>query len=123
MPASPWSGLWFDPAGDGEGFNLIVTPVGSVIYYYGFASNGDRLWGVTAPFDFSYGNGEEITVDLLRATSGNFADPAANALMRWGSMTITGLSCDRMDYRLTTNDGSKTLAGRRLVGVTGLACP
>lgn len=123
VPASPWSGLWFDPAGDGEGFNLVVTPVGSVIYYYGFASNGDRLWGVTAPFEFSYGNGAEITVELLRASSGSFADPAANALVRWGSMTITGQSCDRMDYRLTTDDGSKTLAGRRLVGVTGLACP
>ncbi len=25
VPASPWSGLWFDPAGDGEGFNLIAA--------------------------------------------------------------------------------------------------
>ena len=123
VPASPWAGLWFDPAGDGEGFNLVVSPVGSVIYYYGFAANGDRLWGVTAPFDFDYADGAEITVDLLRASRGSFSDPAANALEPWGSMTILGRSCDRMDYRLATDEGSKTLAGQRLVGVTGLACP
>jgi murein DD-endopeptidase MepM/ murein hydrolase activator NlpD len=123
VPASPWAGLWFDPAGDGEGFNLVITPVGSVIYYYGFAADGDRLWGVTAPFDFSYADGAEITVELLRASRGSFSDPAANALEPWGSLTILGMSCDRMGYRLITDEGSKVLAGQRLVGVTGLACP
>ena len=122
MPESPWSGLWFDPTLDGEGFNLIVTPFGTALYYYGFDEDGDRLWLVTAPFEFDFAEGTETTVSLLRASSGTFDDPAENALQSWGTVTVTGVSCSRIDFSLNTNDGTKQMAGQRLVGVTGFDC-
>lgn len=119
---SPYAGLWYDPGLSGEGFNLIVAPPGTVLYYYGFDSNGDRLWLVTAPFEFSYADGAEITVELLKANAGTFLSPAAGALVSWGTMTITGISCNRMSYVLDTNEGDKVMAARRLVSVVGLDC-
>jgi len=43
----PLAGAWFDLNSEGEGFNLIVTPIGAVIYYYGFDKKGDRLWFIS----------------------------------------------------------------------------
>ncbi len=121
-PTSPYAGLWYDPGLDGEGFNLIVAPPGSVLYYYGFDADGNRLWLATAPFDFSYANGAQITVELLRSGSGTFAAPVSGALESWGTVTITGNTCNRMDYVLDTNEGDKTMDARRLVSVVGIDC-
>ena len=92
-PDTPYAGLWYDPALDGEGFNLVVTPVGSVLYYYGFDARGNRLWLVTTPFDFDYGSGDEITVDLFKATLGTFDDPvpvSTGSAGRWGKLMLVG---------------------------------
>jgi len=123
--AEPHSGLWYDPALDGEGFNFVVTPFGTVLFYYGFDAQGNRLWLISDTFDFSYAGGTEITVALYKATAGDFADPvpvSVDETGRWGTITIEGISCSRMDYRLDTKEGDKVMAGQRLVSVVGLDC-
>lgn len=122
VAATGYTGLWFDPALEGEGFNLVVAPQGAVIYYYGFDGDGDRAWALTAPFDFDFAAGSEITVELLRARAGVFADPEADALESWGTMTLRGRTCDRMEYALVTRDGEKAVFAERLVSVAGLEC-
>ncbi len=124
-PATPYAGLWYDPALEGEGFNLVVTPLGSVLYYYGFDAAGDRLWLVTAPFAFDYLDGDEVTVDLLKATQGTFEAPVPvsnDGSELWGTVTVTGGSCDTMAYVLETPEGDKSMAANRLVSVVGLDC-
>lgn len=121
---SKYSGLWYDPALEGEGFNLVVTAAGSILYYYGFDDDGDRLWMVSPPFDFSFADGASTQVDLLKATSGSYGAPvpSGQALQDWGSVTVTGDSCNAMRFELDTNEGDKTMNARRLVNVVGLGC-
>lgn len=117
------SGLWYATALEGEGYNLIVTPFGAVIYYYGFDAHGNRLWMIGGPLGSPLEIGQEVTGDLLKATSGTFAAPApSNQLVKWGTVKVKLVSCTEMDYTLDTNEGHKFSDTVRLVNVTGLAC-
>ena len=121
--AAPWSGLWYDPTLDGEGFNLVVTPAGTVLYYYGFDREGQRQWLLTAPFQMDFAATQAVNVPLLRAARGSFQAPQSDALEAWGSVELEALSCERLDFQLTTPDGNKLMQAQRLAGVTGLDCP
>lgn len=121
-PASSYAGLWYDPALEGEGFNLVVTPVGTVLYYYGFDALGERLWLLTAPFQFEYAPGSSVEVDLLRAPGGTFDEPQAPPLSPWGQLAIEYRSCEALDISMQTPDGLKDMRTERLVSVVGFSC-
>lgn len=118
------SGLWFNPALDGEGFNLIVAPNGVVLYYYGFDKDGNRLWLISAVLPAEIDDGAEHTVTLFKADSGTFDEPvkSSESLEDWGSVTLKVNGCNDMDYEMNINEGDKVTGTVRLAGILGLDC-
>jgi len=102
------SGLWYDPELDGEGFNVLVSDNTMVIYFYGYDTEGERLWligTVSGTFRF----GEDIYVDMFKAIDGDFGDPVPSdeSLVKWGLLSMTYGSLDSATFILNGFDGTK----------------
>lgn len=124
QPDSPWAGLWYDPAKDGEGYNLIVSPVGRILYFYGFRSSGLRLWLISELITQTLEVGMPLEVTLYEATQGTFAGPVPSdeALVVWGTAKITVVSCTEVIIVIDGTDGKKTSNTVRLAGIIGASC-
>ena len=122
---SGWAGLWYDPTKDGEGYNLIVAPVGRILYFYGFKTNGLRLWLISGLITETLEVGTTVEITMFEATQGTFSDPvpSGEALLVWGTAKITVVDCNTITIVIEGTDGSKTSNTVRLAGIIGLACP
>jgi len=114
------SGLWFDPALDGEGFNLIETRSGLVVTFYGNDKSGQRLWLVSAnPVVFD----RDLTVTMLEGKGGEFQLPVPPAeLSEWGSLSMSFFDDRSGVFRLSGLDGDKVSEVVKLAGVVGQNC-
>jgi murein DD-endopeptidase MepM/ murein hydrolase activator NlpD len=125
VPAdSPWAGLWYDPSKDGEGYNLIVAPIGRILYFYGFKTSGLRLWLVSDLIADTLGVGQAVTIKMYQSTEGTFENPvpSGDALVEWGTAEITVIDCNTVTIVLTGTDGNKTSNTVRLAGIIGSTC-
>jgi sugar lactone lactonase YvrE len=122
--AAAYSGLWYDQSKDGEGYNVISGKPGSVIYYYGSSSNGERLWLVSDLLTNNITDGTTVTGTMYDATGGDFYHPApsATALRNWGTIEALFNDCDDGRFILTGADGNKTSDVVKLAGVGGAKC-
>ena len=104
------SGLWFDPDQSGEGFNIVVAPAGMVIYYYGHAADGARLWLISETFPVPSAFDETFTVDMRVREGGTFDAPAAAGatLEVWGTLSGSFSNCTSGNFALEGTDGDKT---------------
>ena len=118
-----YSGLWFDPDLEGEGYNVIASSVGTIVYYYGFSASGERLWLVSDVITEPLG-GAPISVTLFEARGGTFASPApsAQSLAEWGELTLSFDDCDHARFQISGSDGNKTSDTVRLAGIAGQVC-
>jgi|GEM_PF-4289663 len=117
------SGLWFDPALDGEGYNIIVAPGGLIIYYYGYTVDGQRLWLISNPFGDSVPFGTSINLTMSQGQGGAFAMPLpSTALTQWGSLSVTFSSCTSAEFVLSGSDGDKRSEAIQLAPIAGLQC-
>ena len=123
-PDSPWSGLWFAVADEGEGYNLVVAGNGAILYFYGFKADGRRLWLISDLLVDDLQVGVSVQGVMYEAVQGDFDNPvpSSQSLVEWGTVTITLNSCSSMTIVLSGTDGSKTSATVRLAGVIGLEC-
>ncbi len=114
------SGLWFDPAFDGEGFNLTETRSGLVITFYGYDKSGQRLWLISAnPVVF----GTDVTVTMLEGQGGTFQVPLPpEKLSEWGSLSMRFFDHRSGVFRLSGRDGDKVSEVVKLAGVVGQNC-
>ena len=120
----PLAGAWFDIGADGEGYNLIVTPIGSVIYYYGFDKTGDRLWFISGLIQQTLAVGQTITTDVFKATVGTFDNPVPSdqSLSKWGTLSIVVTDCTHITITMETMEGDKISNTVKIAGVVGLNC-
>lgn len=116
------SGLWYDPALTGEGFNVIVAPNGVVVFYYGFDKDGNRLWMHSNVIADILVQDVEVMGTMFRSGQGTFAVPVANALVNWGTITLKAISCSEIQITMETNEGQKVSATIRLAQVIGVNC-
>lgn len=120
----PLAGAWFDLDSEGEGFNMIVTPIGAVVYYYGFDSNGDRLWFISDLMQQTLTAGQPVLTDVFKATTGTFDQPVASeqALVKWGTLNINVVDCNHINMTMNTTEGLKVSAAIKIASVVGLTC-
>jgi hypothetical protein len=115
------AGLWYDPAYDGEGFNMLVTDAGWFMYYYGWAANSQRLWLISEISTESIQYGQSVTLEMQRGISGIWSNPDPG-MEAWGEMTIIFDSCDASRAQIDGQDGSKTVNLTKIIGMAGVDC-
>jgi len=123
------SGLFFDPARDGEGLNISVDSVNEntlmTVIWYTF-DQGAPLWLIgVAELD---PNADEATVEMLIPAGANFGadfNPADVDLQSWGTLTVRFPACDRLSVSWDGGPefGNGQLEHQRLLGVGGFNCP
>jgi hypothetical protein len=118
------AGLWYDPSLDGEGFNVIATPSGTVLFFYGYTANGERLWLISETFAGDIGFEQVLDLIMYEGTGGTFAQPApsAEALNEWGKVNALFDACGSGRLALNGNDGIKATYQIKLAGIADANC-
>ena len=113
------SGLWYDPAFNGTGFNFLATDTSLIVTYYGRSSNGGLFWLISteAPSGPFQAN-TEYTTTLGNTTAGSFSSPAYE-MANWGQLKVKFSSCTSATATLSGRDGVQQLNLQRLGGVGG----
>lgn len=122
-----YSGVWFEPARSGYGFNLEVIEQGDgsralVTYWYTYRPDGSPLWlsGVGRP------GGGQVRVDLYLGGGSGAQFPFdftadAVAQTRWGSATLRFTSNNTVEVSYTPELPGYTAGSATLVRLTELA--
>ena len=119
------AGLWFDALLDGEGYNVIITNVSTVFFFYGYDSGGNRLWLISETLQGAPQVGETVNLTVYSASGGTFETPkpSAEALAEWGELEVTFSTCTDAIARLSGVDGEKTSNLIKLAGISDSTCP
>jgi hypothetical protein len=112
------TGMWYDPAYSGSGFNALMTNSGLVFYYYGWDRNGQRLWLATDVGPSVIVTGTRLELPMYASNGGHFLDPTALTAPPWGTLSITFLSASTATATLSGNDGNVDLALQMLAATT-----
>jgi hypothetical protein len=119
------AGLWYDASLDGEGYNVIVTNNSTVFFFYGYTSDGQRLWLISETLTGAPQIGETVNLTVYSASGGTFdaPKPSSEALTEWGGLEVTFSACDAATATLMGADGDKTSSLVKLAGITDSTCP
>lgn len=113
------TGLWYDPATNGTGFNLIAAENGFFATYYGRNAAGGPLWLISTEVPTgTLRTNTPYTTILGATTAGTFSQPAY-AVETWGQLDITFQSCNRATATLAGKDGTQKLNLQRLTTIAG----
>ncbi len=122
-PGAGLTGVWYDPATDGQGWNFIATPNGVFGYFYGYADSGEPLWLLTEELIGDLVAGEPVTYNLLHGELGSFSDPVhPDDLSHWGEVTFTFESCSQATAEMSGLDGSQSQQLQRVADTVGATC-
>ena len=115
------SGLWYDPASNGTGFNFIAAENGFFATYYGRSASGQPLWLISTEVPAgALKTGTQYTTVLGATTAGTFSQPAFQ-VETWGKLDITFSSCTRATATLSGKDGTQRLNLQRLTTIGGVS--
>ena len=109
-----FSGSWYDPATDGQGFQLEVLEEQGVLvsYWYTYTSSGDLKWYLL------HGNltGGAAEVTIYEASGGIFLQATAVELNPWGTARFTAVDCNHLQVEIQSDEVSTTIPLTRLTG-------
>lgn len=115
------SGLWYDPAYNGVGFNFLVADNGFFATYYGRSIDGGLLWLITTEVPTgTLKTGFRYRMVLGHTTAGTFSTPEFE-LADWGTLEVTFSSCTRATATLFGKDGAQQLNLQRLGAIAGVS--
>ena len=103
------TGMWYDPALDGEGFNFIVDGSRWVVIYYGYSASGERLWLISGVYYDEIQAGKTVVLNMYEYLGGTFDSPkpGTDAILPWGSVTIQFDNCSAGKIQMFGVDGEK----------------
>jgi hypothetical protein len=120
-----FSGSWYDPTHDGEGYTMEILPDDqALIYWFSFDPQGNRRW--------FFGSGEVrdgkiVFGEMLSTEGGRFGNgfkPEEVVKSDWGSLELD-LNCEGGTARYESSEGSfgaGTLNVQRLTTLWQLNC-
>ena len=112
------SGLWYDPAASGSGFNFEMDANWLLVTYFGWDAAGHRLW-LTSDFGpYSLIPNTPITLNMSYTTGGTFSNPQHN-VVPWGTLVLNFSSCRSASATLSGKDGTVNLNLTHLTFVGG----
>jgi hypothetical protein len=82
------------------------------------------LWLISELFSTPLQVGVDVSFDMFEAAQGDFDNPvpSIDALVKWGTATVTLVDCTHVKIVMTGLDGSKTSNTVLLAGTIGLVC-
>ena len=119
-----YSGPWFDPSLDGEGYLVFQTPEGWLFYYFGYSSEGTFLWLISELVRLEdLVPGVPFELPMLVGEPGSFTEPTpSTGLKPYGTLTVAFDTCTTGEFVLDGLDGIKTSNVIKIVGVDGTVC-
>ena len=122
------TGMWYDPAQSGHGFEIEVLDTGDLaLTWFVFAPDGAPLWLTgTGPITGSHATVQLYDVVGTGAVFPPAFDPLSIQRQPWGTLTVTFSDCNngQVNWHSTLpgySDGSLPIA--RLTLPAGLSCP
>lgn len=117
------TGLWFDPLLDGEGYVVFIVEGGILVHYFGFDSEGNRLWLISEVFGDEFNLGDTITMNMIVADEGSFTEPAApDSFEVYGTLEARFDMCGEGQFILDGRDGVKNSMVTKLARLAGADC-
>jgi len=125
LPAAGYTGSWYDPSHNGEGWILqILDDLRAVIYWFTYDKNGNQVWLIGV----AQQSGNTLTAEMKMTSGPVFGvdfDPDALSKQDWGSLSMTFTSCDTATLEYSSslegfNEGMLDL--ERLTTLSGLKC-
>jgi hypothetical protein len=114
------SGLWYDPASNGTGFNFIAAENGFFATFYGRSADSHPLWLISTEVPTgTLKTNVKYTTTLGATTAGSFTQPAFQ-VETWGKLDITFSSCNQAKATLSGKDGTQQFNLRRLTTIGGV---
>jgi hypothetical protein len=119
-----YSGPWYDPDLDGEGYLLFQTPAGWLFYYFGYSPDQTFLWLVSELVRLEdLVPGVPFELPMLIGEPGTFTAPAPSAgLKPYGTLSVTFDTCTSGEFKLDGLFGEKTSDVIKIIGVDGTIC-
>lgn len=119
-----FSGPWYDPALDGEGYLVYQTPAGWFVYYFGYSPEGQFLWLTSSLVTLDLlVPGESFEVPMLIGEPGTFEQPTpSDQLKPYGTLSVRFDNCTEGQFVLDGLYGVKTSTVRKIIGVDGTGC-
>ncbi len=119
-----FSGPWFDPSLDGEGYLIFQTPAGWLFYYFGYSTEGTRLWLISELVTLEeLVPGVPFELPMLVGDPGTFTMPTPSTELKpYGTLSVTFNTCTEGIFILDGLDGVKTSDVVKIVGVDGTEC-
>jgi endoglucanase len=115
------SGLFYDSATPGHGFDFNVLDAGLVVYYYGHTNSGERLWLISEPFSGDLEFNQPFELEFFELPEGAFGSPV-ESYASWGTIRFTLESCTTGFAQFDGVDGTLDMRLERLAGLPGLGC-
>jgi len=119
-----FSGPWFDPSLDGEGYLVFQTPAGWLIYYFGYSSEGTFLWLVSDLVMLEdLVPGKPFDLRMLIGEPGTWTSPTpSTGLKTYGTLSVAFDTCTTGQFVLKGLEPDKTSNVIKIVGVDGTIC-
>ncbi len=121
-----WSGLWYDPTLNGEGYLVFDTPSGWVVYFFGYTPDEEQLWLISETKDIGDPiPGQSYSLQMKVGTPGTFNNPSPPAqLVDWGSLQVNFDDCNNGFFALESPSFNlfKLSDSVKLVGIDGAEC-
>ena len=125
LPAAGYTGSWYDPSHNGEGWILqILDDLRAVIYWFTYDNNGNQVWLIGV----AQQSGNTLTAEMKITSGPVFGadfDPDALSKQTWGTLSMSFTSCDTATLEYSSsleefNAGMHDL--ERLTTLSGLKC-
>jgi hypothetical protein len=121
------SGLWYDPALTGSGFNIIASRLGIIFTFYGYI-DGRQRWLISDLVPNDVQVGKTVSTSLSFADGGQLSAPVPGSnLVPFGTLTLTFTSCTAATARIAGTGSfaasSQNFALQRLLQGSGRDCP
>jgi hypothetical protein len=119
-----FSGAWFDPALDGEGYLIFKTEVGWIIYFFGYSEDMQRLWLISDIVQVGTPVfGQPYNFKMVVGDGGDFNNPVdPSELEEWGTLTVNFSNCGNGVFILDSGTQQKTSNVLKIVGIEGTQC-
>ena len=109
-----FTGAWYDPENDGQGFTLEIIEDGNrlIAFWYTYGENQSKRWfTMDGPIDAG-----EADVSIIQTSGGSFLQPDPVERREWGTGHYSAIDCNHINFEINSEEIITTVMLTRLTG-------